>query len=93
MEFRLKEFTIKGFKLDYEDSENKIVDGIDQIDIFARINSEWTIIKNVKGYRDTVVLITKDGEEFKIDKHEPKNKAILQGIGDITQEFKKHFAK
>jgi len=89
----MKEFTIKGFKLDYEDPENKIIDGIDQIDIFARINSEWTVIKNVKGYRDTVILTTKDAQEFEIDKHDPKNKVTLQEIGDITREFKKHFSK
>ena len=89
----MAEFTIKGFNLDYEDPDNKIVDGIDQIDIFARINGEWTVIKNVKGYRDQVVLTTGSGEEFSVDKHDPKNKPTLQGIGDITQEFKKHFAK
>jgi len=88
----MTEFTIKGFKLDYEDPENKIVDGIDQIDIFARINGEWTVIKNVKGYRDTIILITGDAQELKINTHDPKNKVTLQGISDITQEFKNHFA-
>lgn len=47
MEEEYGDIQIGGFKLDYENPNKKIIDSIDQIDIFALFNDKWTVVKKV----------------------------------------------
>lgn len=82
---------IKGFKLDYVDPEHKIVNGIDQIDIFALFNDEWVVIKKVASKDGIVYLIKKDGTSVSFEQNNPKNAETLEALEWVSQAFKDHF--
>ena len=82
---------IRGFKLDYEDPDRKIVDNIDQIDIFALFDEQWTVIKKIAEKDDNVFLIRKDGSYVSFSKKDPANTEVLQALGEVTKAFKAHF--
>ncbi|MGB5964571.1 MAG: hypothetical protein WBF77_02345 [Sulfurimonadaceae bacterium] len=82
---------IRGFKLDYEEHERKIIDGIDQIDIFALFNDEWVVIKKVAVENGLVYLIKKDGSSISFEQNDPMNAETLQALEQVTKAFKEHF--
>ncbi len=82
---------IRGFKLDYENPNKKIIDGIDQIDIFALFNDEWTVVKKVSVEDNVVHLIKKDGTSVGFEKENPINAEILNALEQVTKAFKDHF--
>ena len=85
------DINIWGFKLDYEDPENKIVNGIDQIDIFALFDEEWVIIKKVAIEDGLVYLIKKDGTSVSFDQNHPNNTEVSEALERVSQAFKDHF--
>ncbi len=85
------DINIWGFKLDYEDPEHKIVNGIDQIDIFALFNEEWVIIKKVAIEDGLVYLIKKDGTSVSFDQNDPNNAEVTAALEQVSQAFKDHF--
>ena len=82
---------IRGFKLDYEDYDRKIVDGIDQIDIFALFNDDWVVIKKVAIEEGVVFLIKKDGTSVKFEQDDPNNAETLEALENVSNAFKEHF--
>lgn len=82
---------IRGFKLDYEDSSKKIIDGIDQIDIFALFNDDWIVVKKVAVEDGVVYLIKKDGTNVGFKKEDPINTEVLNALEQVTKAFKDHF--
>ncbi len=84
---------IRGFKLDYEDSNQKIVDGIDQIDIFALFNDDWVVVKKVAIEDGMVFLIKKDGTSVKFEQSDPNNVEVLEALENVSNAFKEHFRK
>jgi len=82
---------IRAFKLDYVDPDNKIVDGIDQIDIFALFNEEWVVVKKVAVEEGRVYFIKKDGTNVSFDQNDPMNAETLEALEGITKAFKDHF--
>jgi len=82
---------IRGFKLDYEDHEKKIIDGIDQIDIFALFNDDWVVIKKVAEKDGVVYLIKKDGTSVSFEQNDPMNFDTLQALKQVSKAFKDHF--
>jgi len=85
------DINIWGFKLDYEDPENKIVNGIDQIDIFALFDEEWVIIKKVAIEDGLVYLIKKDGTSVSFDQNDPNNAEVSEALEQVSQAFEDHF--
>ena len=85
------EIQIRGFKLDYENPNQKIVNGIDQIDIFALFDDEWIVIKKVAVENGVVHLIKKDGTSVGFEQENPMNAKVLEALGQVTKAFKKHF--
>lgn len=86
-----EDILIRGFKLDYEDPQRKIVDGIDQIDIFALFDDEWVVVKKVAVEDGLVYLIKKDGSSVSFVQDDPQNAEVLDALGKVTQAFKDHF--
>ncbi|QOY53211.1 hypothetical protein [Candidatus Sulfurimonas baltica] len=84
---------IKGFKLDYVDPEHKIINRIDQIDIFALFNDNWVVIKKVAIEEGVVYLIKKDGTGVSFEQNNPINSEILKALEQVSQAFKDHFKK
>ncbi len=84
---------IKGFKLDYIDPEHKIVNGIDQIDIFALFNDAWIVIKKVAIEDGVVYLIKKDGTNVSFEQNDPINAETLEALEHVSQAFKDHFKR
>ena len=82
---------IWGFKLDYEDPSKKIVDGIDQIEIFALFNDNWVVVKKVAIEDGIVYLIKKDGTSVSFEQDDPVNKEVLGALEQVTKAFKEHF--
>ena len=85
------EIQIKGFNLDYEDPSQKIVNGIDQIDIFALFDDKWIVIKKVTVENGVVHLVKKDGTSVGFEQDDPMNAGTLRALGQVTKAFKKHF--
>ena len=81
---------IRGFKLDYEDPDNQIIDGIDQIDIFALIDDEWVVIKKIANDEGLIYLVRKDGSHISFEKNNPDNAETLHALERIVQAFKEH---
>ena len=86
-----RDILIQGFKLDYEDSEHKIIDGIDQIDIFACFNDEWTVIKKVAVKEGQVYLVKQDGTSVSFEQNDTNNSETLVALEQVTKAFKDHF--
>jgi hypothetical protein len=82
---------IRGFKLDYEDPSQKIVNGIDQIDIFALFNDDWMVVKKVAMEDGLVYLIKKDGTSVSFEQDNPINAEVLNALKEVTKAFKEHF--
>ena len=82
---------IWGFKLDYEDPSKKIVDGIDQIEIFALFNDDWVVVKKVAIEDGIVYLIKKDGTSVNFEKDDPTNQEVFGALEQVTKAFKAHF--
>ncbi len=91
MEEKYGDTQIRGFKLDYEDSNKKIIDNIDQIDIFALFNDDWVVVKKVLIEEGIVHLIKKDGTSVNFEEENPINAEILNALGQVTEAFKDHF--
>ena len=91
MEEKYGDTQIRGFKLDYEDHSKKIVDGIDQIDIFALFNDEWVVVKKVAIEKGVVHLIKKDGTSVDFEQDNPINQELLGALEQVTKAFKDHF--
>lgn len=90
MEEEYGDTPIRGFKLDYEDPNNKIVDGIDQIDIFALFDDDWVIVKKVAIEDGIVYLIKKDGTSVSFEQDNPINQEV-GALEQVTKAFKEHF--
>lgn len=82
---------IRGFKLDYEDHDCKVIEGIDQIDIFALLNDEWVVIKKVAVEEGLVYLIKKDGSSISFEQNDPMNAETLQALEQVSKAFRDHF--
>lgn len=82
---------IRGFKLDYEDQDRKIIYGIDQIDIYALFNDDWVVIKKVAMEEGIVYLIKKDGTSISFEQNNPINAETLQALEQVSKAFKDHF--
>ena len=91
MEEAYDDIQIRGFKLDYEDPNHKIIDNIDQIDIFAFFNDHWVVIKKVAVKDGVVHLIKKDGTSVGFEEKNPTNAEILNALDKVSKEFKDHF--
>ena len=82
---------IRGFKLDYEDQDRKIINGIDQINIQALFNDDWVVIKKVAMEEGIVYLIKKDSTSISFEQNNPINAEILQALEQVSKAFKEHF--
>jgi hypothetical protein len=84
---------IKAFKLDYVDHEHKIINCIDQIEIFALFNDDWVVVKKVAVEDGVVHLIKKDGTSVNFEENDPSHAETLDALKQVTQAFKDHFKK
>jgi len=91
MEEAYGDIQIRGFKLDYEDPNQKIIDNIDQIDIFALFNDDWIVIKKVAVKDGVVHLIKKDGTSVGFEEENPMNAEVLNALDKVSKAFKDHF--
>lgn len=91
MEEKYGDIQIRGFKLDYEDPNKKIVDGIYQIDIFALFNDEWVVVKKVAIEDGVVYLIKKDGTSVSFEQNNPINTEVMGALEQVSKAFKDHF--
>ena len=91
MEEAYGDIQIRGFKLDYEDPNQKIINNIDQIDIFALFNDDWVVIKKVAVKDGVVHLIKKDGTSVGFEEENPMNAEILNALEKVSKAFKDHF--
>jgi len=91
MEEEYGDTQIRGFKLDYEDPSKKIVNGIDQIDIFALFNDDWVVVKKVAIDKGIVNLIKKDGTSVSFEQDNPINAEVLNALEQVSKAFKDHF--
>ena len=91
MEKTYEDIQIRGFKLDYEDPTQKIIDNIDQIDIFALFNDDWIVIKKVTVKEGIVYLIKKDGSYVSFEQDDPLNSEALHALEKVSKAFKEHF--
>jgi len=81
---------IGGFKLDYENPNKKIIDSIDQIDIFALFNDKWTVVKKVAVKDGVVYLIKKDGTSVGFTR---STAPAVEPLSDYKQQIKAHNTK
>jgi len=91
IEEKYGDIQIRGFKLDYEDPNKKIVNGIDQIEIFALFNDEWVVVKKVVIEDSVVYLIKKDGTSVSFEQNNPINAEVMGALEQVSKAFKDHF--
>jgi hypothetical protein len=88
IEEKYGDIQIRGFKLDYEDPNKKIVNGIAQIDIFALFNDEWVVVKKVVIEDSVVYLIKKDGTSVSFEQNNPINAEVMGALEQVSKAFK-----